>query len=282
MTQKILNGDGALERHPLDLSVPLHRDLEAGEIGQIFLDRIAEQEAPFLPQHHGGHRSDGLGHGIDEENRSRGHRRSAGGISQAKTVEKPHPAAPRDQCDGAGETPAFDLAAHHRAQAGEPIRRETDFLGCGERKNPSHQDTCSSVGSSVNESRSKSHSKVRGSRPSLYPYDTQTTGMPAARAACTSFTESPIIKASDGRTCSDSHAKNSGCGSGLRRTQVSPPTTTSTQAPRPSRRSSAAAKRCCLLVTTAVRSPASCKARSDSAAPAYGRALSSSDSSSRP
>src|SRR5258707_289643 len=97
--------------------------------------------------------------------------------------------------------------------------------------------------------------------------------MPAARAASTSFTESPTIKDSDGGTCSDSHAKNNGCGSGLRRAQVSPPTTTSTQASRPSRLSSAPAKRCCLLVTTAVRSPASCKVRSDSAAPAYGRAL---------
>jgi hypothetical protein len=49
----------------------------------------------------------------------------------AKTFEKPQPAAPGDQCDGAGHTSAFDLAAHHCAHARESNGRETDFFGCG-------------------------------------------------------------------------------------------------------------------------------------------------------
>ena len=134
MTQKILDGDGALERHPLELPTSLHGDFKVREIGKVFGDGIVQQEPPFFPQHHRRHRSDGLGHGIDTEDCVLRHRRAAGGIALTKTFEEPKPAAPGDEYDGAGHTPAFDLGTHHRTQASEANGREADFFGRGERQ----------------------------------------------------------------------------------------------------------------------------------------------------
>ena len=88
-----------------------------------------------------------------------------------------------------------------------------------------------------------------------------------ARAASTSLIESPTISARVVSTRRDSQASCSGCGSGLRRSQVSPPISTWIHSPRPSRRSSPVANCCCLLVTTASRSPSRCSAGRHSLTP---------------
>jgi len=126
------------------------------------------------------------------------------------------------------------------------------------------------VGSSVKESRS---SRTPGARiPSLVvSYDTQTTGMPAARAACTRHRVADH-QGTDGGPAASRTQRTWVAGPACAARRYLPPTTTSTQAARPAAR--AAPGEAMLLVGDhAVPSPASCRVQRDSAAPAYGCAF---------
>ena len=129
MAQQVLDGDGSRRRHPLDLSIPLHRDLKIRELGKVLADRIAQQEPSFFPQHHRGDRGDGFGHGINPENGVLRHRLGGGRIAPAEALEIADPPATRDERHRAGQSSAFNFAAHHRTQARESGGGEPDLLG---------------------------------------------------------------------------------------------------------------------------------------------------------
>ncbi len=115
-------------------AVLFDRHFEIREFGKKFGDRIAEQKSTLFPQHHCGDRNDGLGHGIDAKDAVPCHRCSAGGVALTEAFEITHAPAARDQHDGAGNAPSFDLVAHFCAKTRKPGAGETDILGCGQRQ----------------------------------------------------------------------------------------------------------------------------------------------------
>ena len=75
VAQQVLHGDRPVERHLLRrLPLAPALGLEVAELGHPVGDRVGELHPPFLDQHHGGDRGDGLGHGRHEEDRVAPHR----------------------------------------------------------------------------------------------------------------------------------------------------------------------------------------------------------------
>ena len=95
MAQQVLDGDGPLGIHQLDFRAMRDGNFPTPKFRQVFFNRVAQQEASLLPQHHRRHGNDGLRHRVDSENAVLRHRRIAGGIAPAIALEVRQPAAPR-------------------------------------------------------------------------------------------------------------------------------------------------------------------------------------------
>ncbi len=130
MPQQILHGHLALGRHRFE-HVARDRlgDLHVGELGQELRYGIAEQQAPFLGEHHDADRHHRLGHRRDREHRIRPHRRAGGLVAEAIALEHRDFAMPRDADHRAGDHAGRDLAVDGLANATEPARIETEFGG---------------------------------------------------------------------------------------------------------------------------------------------------------
>ena len=95
VAHEVLDGDRPLERRKVELVAVDDADLHVGEGGDVFRDRIGDEQPSLLDQHHRRDRDDRLGHRIDAEDRVVGHRRAAG--RSAPTVPIGDLAVARDQ-----------------------------------------------------------------------------------------------------------------------------------------------------------------------------------------
>ena len=73
-----MNGDRPLGGDKLQRAVAFDADLHRGEGGQVFGERVGEQQPSFLDQGHRSDADDRLGHRVDAEDRVGRHRRPAG------------------------------------------------------------------------------------------------------------------------------------------------------------------------------------------------------------
>ena len=106
-------------------------DFHAGKFGNVLRDRIVELPLPLFVQHHHGDAGNGLGHGVDPEDRifldSVGLLR----VELADGVEVDDLAVARDQCDQACHLLVVDEMFHGGIQAGEALGRDAYGFGGG-------------------------------------------------------------------------------------------------------------------------------------------------------
>ena len=114
--------------------VGIDRDLEAGELRQIFRHRIGQDQPAFLGQHHRRHRGERLGHRRDPKHRVGGHRRAGLAVAIADRLQAGDLAAARHQNDRARHDAGIDVAGERVAHALQPFGRQADvfrFTGAG-------------------------------------------------------------------------------------------------------------------------------------------------------
>ena len=104
-----------------------HLHLREGR--QVLRDGIAEDDATFLDEHHGGDRHERLGHRVDAEDRVLPERRAASRIARADRVEIGDFSLAGDQRHRAGQLLLLDLAAQRLLDAGQAQGGEADLLG---------------------------------------------------------------------------------------------------------------------------------------------------------
>ena len=118
VAHQVLHGDRPLRGLGLHGAVAEHCHLRGSEFREVLADWIAQQQAPFLPQHHHRHRHQGLGHRVDAEDRVGLHRRAAVRVAHAKRLVECHLAVPGNQRHGTG-----NVAAVHPVCSAAPRRR---------------------------------------------------------------------------------------------------------------------------------------------------------------
>ena len=131
MAQQILHRGLTLRRHQFHLPVPLHQHFLPGEGGNEFRYRVVQQQPPFLPQHHDGHRDNRLGHGIDAEQAVGLHGVGSGGIAFAECLQIGQPVVANDGNHRPRYLPGCHALVQHAGQAGQPIRAKPDLAGVG-------------------------------------------------------------------------------------------------------------------------------------------------------
>ena len=127
---EVLDGDRPLERRKIELVAVDDADLRVGEGGDVFRDRIGDEEPSLLDQHHRGDRNDRLGHRIDAEDRVVGHSRAAGPQS-ADHLPISDLAVAGDQHGDAWRLLLLDLARHDGGEPLEPSRNKAQRFGRG-------------------------------------------------------------------------------------------------------------------------------------------------------
>src|SRR5207245_6438566 len=93
-------------------------DLKAPELGDILRHRVVKLHAPFFVQCHEPDADDGLGHGVDAEDRVALDRRARLQVAPAIGLEMHYFAAALDHRDGAGELASIDVRLDMACEAG--------------------------------------------------------------------------------------------------------------------------------------------------------------------
>src|SRR5208283_1120701 len=101
----------------------------APESRQVGGDWVDEVDAPFFQKRHEGRADDRLGHGIEAEDRVRGHRRLGFLVPPAEAFGVHDLAASRDQRADAGINSAVDVCLHAAPDPFQAIRIHSDAFG---------------------------------------------------------------------------------------------------------------------------------------------------------
>ena len=101
----------------------LHRILR-----QVFGHWVIQQQLPLFHQHHGGHRHNRLGHGINAEYGIPRHGGIGGWVQRAQTVKQGQLAVPGNQNNGAGQALAIHLGLQYRHDATRALWAQADLI----------------------------------------------------------------------------------------------------------------------------------------------------------
>ena len=125
--------DSDLAGGRMESAVRFHH-LDVPEFRQELRHRIGQAEAPGLVQHHHGGRGHRLGHRVDPEHRSLGHRRPRIEILYADRLEVRELSVPGDRGDGAGDFPLRDEPFQQCSRVRERRGCQADRAWNGARK----------------------------------------------------------------------------------------------------------------------------------------------------
>ena len=119
-----------IDDHRLPLRPVAGGHLQPFEFGNEFADGVVEREGALVVERHQRNAGDGLGHGVDAEDRVRGHRRILVPALLAGACEMHELAVPRHERHRADEFALVDHRLHERADLVEPRLAQADVGRC--------------------------------------------------------------------------------------------------------------------------------------------------------
>ena len=139
MSQQVLDRHVALRRlhgerdraHGVFL---LDADLKLAQLRDVLGDRIAQIEAALVTEKHDCDTGERLRHRVDPEDVVRAQGRAGRAVTKAGRFEVDDAALARDERDGARHPAFLDIGLHHLGDACEPLARQPDLLGLGDRE----------------------------------------------------------------------------------------------------------------------------------------------------
>ena len=128
VAQQVVHRGIALHGLQFQRATLVHRHFLAGKFRQMFGHRVGQQQAALLHQHHGRHRDDGFGHGVDAKPRIVVHGFAGGRVELAHTVHERHLAVARHHGDCAGQAFVGHLTVQHGHQPLQASGAQANFF----------------------------------------------------------------------------------------------------------------------------------------------------------
>ena len=130
MDQQVPDGDRARKVGDRDPFGSLaHEHLRAGKLGEELGDGVVEQDEAVLEELQHGDGGDGLGHGVDAEDRVGAHGRPGSDILEAHCVAVGELTLAGDEGDRTGKLAALDRGLQDRGDSLQPNGGQTDRFG---------------------------------------------------------------------------------------------------------------------------------------------------------